>query len=445
MLAASSSALAFATTVHLALAALRNHRRPTTGPISSLAVISLSLAATPWLFPSAIGLAFGFAAHLAWFIACEFLVPVRPTSVSQPLPRSTPPRPTAASAAAPPSAPRPKGFLQVPVLAAFDEAADIKTIRIARPDGFDFEAGQFIAVRVRLDGKDFSRCYSVSSAPDVKGYLEISVKRQGLVSNALHTMARPGALLSVRSPSGAFKYPSGDDRPIVLFAGGVGITPLLSMLRHAVHTEPARPVTLIYSARSEDAFAFREEVDGLARRHPQIRVHLASSAALQPGVYPGRIDEALVSATVPEIAHSICFICGPKPMIEQVKALLVRLAVPPAEIRHEAFEAAVAASAAREDAPESRTPAARAGYAMDCARSCRSVTIDPGQTLLEAAEAGGVALESLCRAGICGTCRTRVTAGDVECVSDGLSADEQRQGFVLACVARARSNCTLEV
>ncbi len=257
-------------------------------------------------------------------------------------------RPTVASG---PSPARPQGFVQVPVLAVFDETPDIKTIRVARPDGFEFSAGQFIAVRVRVDGKDCSRCYSVSSAPHVHGYLEISVKRHGLVSNALHVMARPGALLSVRSPNGAFTYPSGDDRPIVLVAGGVGITPLISMLRHAVHAEPARAVTLLYSARTEADFAFKDEIAALVRRHPQARAYLASSRASSPDIYPGRIDATLIRATVPDIAHSICLVCGPLQMIDLMKGLLPTLGVPAAQIRHEVFEAAVAASAAR-DKPE---------------------------------------------------------------------------------------------
>jgi ferredoxin-NADP reductase len=200
---------------------------------------------------------------------------------------------------------RPKGFIQAPVLAVFNETNDIKTIRIARPGGFEFAAGQFITVRIRVDGKDCSRCYSLSSAPDVRGYLEISVKRQGLVSNALHATARPGAMMSIRSPNGAFKYPSGDDRPIVLLAGGVGITPLMSMLRHGVQTEPSRPITLLYSARTPSDFAFHDELMALARRHPQIRVHLASTKSSSPDLYPGRIDSALIGATLPDVAHSI--------------------------------------------------------------------------------------------------------------------------------------------
>jgi ferredoxin-NADP reductase len=253
--------------------------------------------------------------------------------------------------------------------------------------------------------------------------------------------------MSVRSPSGAFKYPSGDDRPIALVAGGVGITPLISMLRHAVHTEPSRPITLLYSARTPSDFAFRAELAALARRHPQMRVHLASTKSSSPDIYPGRIDSALIRATLPDVAHSICFICGPSPMIDEMKALLASMNVPAGQIRHEVFQAAIAASAAREEAsapPIEATRPASGRHSVTCARSGQTIAIGAGQTLLEAAESAGIALESLCRAGICGTCRTRVTAGDVECASDALSEDERADGFVLACVARARSNCTID-
>jgi ferredoxin-NADP reductase len=122
---------------------------------------------------------------------------------------------------------------------------------MARPDGFSFKAGQFLSVRFSIDGKAVSRCYSVSSAPESTGYLEISVTRQGLVSGMLHATVRPGSLLDVIHPAGAFVYPADDHRPITLIAGGVGITPLMSMLRHAVQADPTRPMTLLYSVRTE--------------------------------------------------------------------------------------------------------------------------------------------------------------------------------------------------
>jgi ferredoxin-NADP reductase len=307
--AVSASVLALVTTVHLGLATLRNHRTASSLPVSPLALVAFAWAVTPWLFPSPIGLGLGLMLQLGWFAACEQLgAPPAPAAVSSnraPLPRGT--ANPSGPAPAPPHAdraPAPRGFVQAPVLATVDETPTIKTIRVARPDGFTFEAGQFMPVRVRVAGQELTRCYSISSAPSTKGYLEISVRRQGTVSNALHATARPGSVLSIRQPAGAFMFPATDDRPLLLLGGGVGVTPLMSMLRHSLATTPTRPVTLIYSAHSEDDFAFRDELECLARRHPQFHLQLASAGARTPRVYPGRIDADLVRTTVSSLTQS---------------------------------------------------------------------------------------------------------------------------------------------
>lgn len=459
--ASSSSVLALITTIHLGLATLRNHRALAVTPVSSLSAISLALAGLPWMFPSAIGLSFGLAIHAAWFVACEILAPA-PSRAAAPRPTSAPPARKPASAPAPAgssnpvAAPRPAngptGFVQTPVLAVLNETPTIKTFRLSRPDGFDFEAGQFLTVRIRVDGKEFARCYSISSPPHVRGYLEISVKRSGVVSNALHAAVRPGSAIAIRRPVGAFKYPSGDDRPIVLVAGGIGITPLICMMRHAIATEPGRPVTLLYGVHTEDEFAFRDDIIVASRRHPQVRVLLAaSSGATQSDVYPGRVDASLLAA-VPDLAHSISFLCGPAPMIDSMKRLLKEAGVPPQQIRHEVFQAAIAASAAEPAARPAVAQAAAApararpaSHQMSCARTGTQVTVRPGQTLLEAAEDGGVEVSSLCRAGVCGTCRVQVQEGRVDCQSETLDSKERDQGFVLACVSTPLTDCTVNL
>ncbi len=471
--ASPSSVLAFVTTLHLAMAALRNHRSAGASPVSSLTLASLALAGTPWLFPSGWGVALGLAVHALWFVTCEALGLTHvPLPSSRPAATAAP----AASAAAsrrptpgPPAAPStPRGFVQTPVLATLDESPDIKTIRLLRPEGFSFEAGQFVPVRLRVDGREYVRCYSISSSPFSAGFLELSVKRQGLVSNALHSTARPGAILSIKAPNGAFRYPAGDDRPIVLLAGGVGITPLVSMLRHAIHAEPSRPVTLIYGGRDEAGLAFKDELLSIARRHPQVRVIFALTRQAVPTgalhLYPGRIDASLLRTAVPDLVHSIAFVCGPTDMIAGLRTVLAELGVPPAQIRSEVFEAAVAAAAGvREEVavgqgvagaapaqrsgsrPDRRTESASGPLQMRCMPGGVTVPVRPGQSLLEAAEESRVDLPSLCRAGVCGTCRVRVTDGQVDCESTTLDAGELGQGYVLACVAMARSHCTVEL
>jgi ferredoxin-NADP reductase len=294
----------------------------------------------------------------------------------------------------------------------------------------------------------------------------MSVKRLGVVSNALHATVRPGSMLAIMAPNGAFKYPCGDDRPILLLAGGIGITPLMCMLRHAVAAEPTRPVTLIYAAQNEQGFAFLDEMGAIARRHPQVHMHYAASDGVtQEHIYRGRIDETLLKTAVPELLHSIAFICGPKPMLDGMRALLAQLGVPDLQIRFEVFQTAVAVAASQAaerhhepavgviavavaeavaEAPVS-APAVDGCHDMHCATSGSQVRVQPGQTLLEAAEEAGVELPSLCRAGVCGTCRVHVTAGDVHCESAMLGDADTIAGFVLACVTTCTSDCTVQI
>jgi ferredoxin-NADP reductase len=450
--------LAIATTLHFAGAALRNHRRAGGSPVSSLAVVSAFLAVAPWLFPSAGAVLATFALHAAWFAVCERWGVALPQSGSSGVPRVQPPSAGATAAPRPGVSARPnsaakggsKGFVSAPVLSALDETRDIRTLRLARPEGFEFQPGQFLTVRVRSDGRELVRCYSISSPPEASGYLEISVKKQGAVSGALHACAKPGSSLTVRAPAGGFVYPSGDDRPLVLLAGGIGITPMMSMLRHAVLTEPTRPVTLLYSARTEDDFAFRDELESMARRSPRVRVTLAASrGATSSPVYPGRLDRSLLD-TVPDLRDSIACLCGPQAMIDGLSTTLELLGMPRPQIRSELFEAAVAGSARWRQ--EREGSGSRGGVAvatttcrMKAARSGREVEVVPGQTLLDAADAHGLSIPSLCRAGVCGTCRTRVVAGEVECSSDLIDAQDRQAGYVLACVATPRTDCTVEV
>jgi ferredoxin-NADP reductase len=446
---APTSVLAFATTLHLAMAALRNHRSPGSGPVSSLAFVSALLAGSPWLMPTYAGLIFGLAAHMFYYAVCERLVP-QPAAAGAATARSQPPASFPASTSRPGprparSAEAPKGFVQLPVLAVFEETSDIRTFRLARPDGFDFKAGQFLPIRVRTDGHDHIRCYSLSSAPETSGYLEISVKRQGLVSDLLHATLRPGTLLSAKAPAGSFIYPAGDDRPLLLVAGGIGITPVLSMLRHAVNAEPTRRATLLYSVKTEVDLAFRDELTVLAARHPQVKVVLAATrGAAGADVYPGRIDEALIRATVPDLAHAVALMCGPQPMIDGMRATLVSLGMPADQVRSELFEAVVAATGGTGAAPTEQPAGSQQMHEVRCVTSGAALQAASGQTLLDAAESGGVAIDSICRSGVCGTCRTRVIEGDVHCDSTLIDDADRQEGFVLACVSQIRSDCVIE-
>jgi ferredoxin-NADP reductase len=218
------------------------------------------------------------------------------------------------------------------------------------------------------------------------------------------------------------------------------------MLRHAVLTEPTRPVTLLYSAKEMGEFAFRDELLTLTRRHDLLQVCFAvTRGEAPPDTYRGRIDARLIASAVPEVKHAVSMICGPQQMIDGITETLIAMGVPKDQVRSERFEAAVAASAGKSSAAAEPAPSSAEGFQIRERRSARSVPATSGQTLLEAAETNGMEIPSLCRAGVCGTCRTKVIEGDVSCDGGILDADDRAAGYVLACVASPRSNCVIEV
>jgi ferredoxin-NADP reductase len=446
------------TAIHLALAAFRHHRARSS-VVNPYVLPSFLVAVTPWLWPSPLVLGLVLAVHVAWVVLCEILLPA-PAAPQTPARSAVPGPPRSAIRArtatpAPPkkasgSAGAPAGFAETSVLAVLDEATDIRTFRLSRPQGFDFTPGQFVPVRVSLDGKPHVRCYSISSSPDARGYLEISVRRQGLVSTTLHATLRTGSRLLIGRPAGQFVYPGGDDRPLALLAGGIGITPLLSMLRYAVFSDPVRPVTLLYSARNPQAAAFYSELQVIAQRYPHVRIAMTMSEPATPEPWRrGHIDAEMIRQHVAHPNHTIFCICGPVPMMTAMEQLLSGQGVPADQIRKENFDTAIAATqinavpgAAAPGAPARSSQGSQ--YEITFAATGRSVTANGSHTLLEMAEAEGIGIPSSCRSGVCQACRTRVAEGDVDCQSSVLDPDDRAEGFILPCVSWPQSNVVLE-
>ncbi len=143
-----------------------------------------------------------------------------------------------------------------------------------------------------------------------------------------------------------FVYPEGDERPFVLLAGGVGCTPLMSLLRHALVSDPSRPITFLLSARTAKDIPFLGELSALARQHTHVKVGVTLTRENhRPGFRSGRIDEALLRLASPDPVNTLFYICGPTPMIDGMRRILSGLGVPADQIRWEVFEAAVAGAA----------------------------------------------------------------------------------------------------
>lgn len=226
------------------------------------------------------------------------------------------------------------------------ESEEITSFHLSPADGgavMDFVPGQYIGMRLWVDGEELRRNYSLSNVPN-GSYYRISVKREpgGLASNFLHDCLEVGGTVDLNAPSGAFALQDGT-RPIVLISGGVGITPTIPMLDKALTT--GRQVIFIHCARSHDVHAFRNVVEQAAARHPQLRHYFCyeevpESPAIQPHVV-GRIGAAHFDAWLPpmEASHRDVdvYFLGPKPFMRAVKRHLLDAGVPDAHTHYEFF------------------------------------------------------------------------------------------------------------
>lgn len=305
-------------------------------------------------------------------------------------------------------------------------------------DTFVYRPGQFLTLRVPVDGTPQQRCYSLSSAPEVDSTLRVTIKRVpgGRVSNWICDHLGAGDTIDVMPPAGVFTPPTlhGD---FLLLAGGSGITPVLSIAKAALrHGRGA--VTLLYANRDEGSIIFREALRELAQRHPgRLRViHWLDSVQGPPG--QRQIEELARPWSLAE-----CFICGPGPFMDSAQAALQALGVPRGQLHVERFVSlpdAPAAAAAAAVALPATAVASGAALSVELDGQSHQLSAAPDETVLDALLRAGVAAPSSCRAGLCGACMCQVTRGEVTLGENHVLDDADRQaGWTLACQARPAS------
>ena len=382
------------------------------------------------------------------------------TAPVTPAPASAAPSPAAATAAAR----RPwSGALRV--AATFRETPTVKTFRLVEPGGgdvpFTFMPGQFLTVSAELDGRTARRSYTIASSPTRRSYVEVTVKReeQGLISRHLHDRVAVGDSVEVSAPLGVFTF-MGEETSIVLIAGGVGITPMMSVTRYLTDRSYPCEIFFLYGARSPEEFVFREELEYLQKRHANL--HVAATMSRAEGTAwmgaTGPISKEFIARSVPEIAKRRVHLCGPPPMMEAVRAALAELGVPKGQVKTEAFGPARGVAPGTPAPLPTSTPALSPGPApagdaiprvataeVRFTKSGKTGALAPDQTVLEAAEAIGVEIDYSCRVGICGACKVPLVQGAVTMeVEEGLPPEEKARGVILACQARSVGNLVVE-
>lgn len=326
----------------------------------------------------------------------------------------------------------------------------------------DYKPGQFLTFSLPLpegpgiEARTLTRCYSLSDSPTPDHY-RVTIKRVvapavpvgvpgGAASNFFHDHVHAGTTVQMRAPSGHFYLDTNVQTPVVLIAGGIGITPMMSMLCWIAQHQPQRAVHLYYGVRNSAEHAYKAALEDMTSKLPQLRLQVVYSKPL-PGdkqhvdfQRQGRVNLDLLKQTLPHGVHQF-YICGPTALMESVVPDLGQWGVASSDIHFEAFgPASVRLSATGSEAQEVE---ASIPVSVHFRRSGRTLDWRGKQSnLLDFAEAHGIQVESGCRSGSCGACVSTLVSGTVEYASP--PDFDLVPGKCLLCVGKPVAALTLD-
>jgi ring-1,2-phenylacetyl-CoA epoxidase subunit PaaE len=311
---------------------------------------------------------------------------------------------------------------------------------------FLFKAGQNITLRTLIDDREIRRSYSICSSPH-EHELRIAIKKvdEGLFSSHAHQHFKPGQLLEVMAPTGNFVLPlnEANKKHYMAFAAGSGITPVISILKTILKEEPQSRFTLIYGNQNRSSVIFREELMAIKNDYPEQfqLIPVFSREKMDAPVFEGRIDaakcEMIFKQIVPMAPDQEYLLCGPAPMIFEVRDWLIAHKVPEKKIHYELFsdpgESGFPLKKKTTDKKEASGETSIVTIRLDGISSDFQIPRE-GPTILEAAIAAGADLPYACRAGVCASCRAKLVKGKVTMDQNYALADEElEEGFILAC------------
>ena len=336
------------------------------------------------------------------------------------------------------------------VARVFQETPKVKTFRLAPVEGvgalpFEFEPGQFLTLSVHSGGNQVKRSYSIASSPCCHGWCDLTVKHEsgGIVSGYLHEQVKEGDLLDASGPYGRFTFRGVESDSVVFLGGGVGITPLMSSIRYLTDQSWNGRIDLVYACKDLESVIFRDELNHLARRHPNLHVSIVlsdESSAAWTG--PRGFITAELLGQIPQIRSRRIHLCGPSVMMDAVRNELGKLGIDLASVHSELF-----LSPSRTVPPGPEVSAGDTATAVTCSfeRSGKKAPLAAGQTVLEAAEEVGVPIEYACRQGYCGLCKIKLLSGEVTMdVDDSLTPLDRSSGVILACQAKASADISVD-
>ena len=359
-----------------------------------------------------------------------------------------------------------EGFRAFSVDRKVPESATITSFYLKPQDGEPlppFMPGQFLTFRLSVPAHPtpVTRTYSLSDSPNHPDYYRVSIKRlrapedqpslpAGLSSTYFHDHVQPGTRLCVKEPRGQFFLDPGDDTPVVLLSGGVGLTPMISMLNSIVASGSEQPVWFVHGTRDGSEHAMGAHIRSLAAVNSNVHVHVSYSEPRPQDLegreydHHGRVGVELLKNLLPPAAYDF-YLCGPTPFMKSLYAGLIEWGVAETRIHYEFFGPVVKLMDGVEAAWE---PAAVSDSGVELELSFVKAGLtakwDPSfETILEFAEAQGLRPDFSCRTGICHTCMSKLVEGEVEYVTEPL--DMPDPGCVLICCSQPRTDLVVEI
>src|SRR6187551_1143265 len=320
---------------------------------------------------------------------------------------------------------------------AFEQPADKK---------ITYKSGQFLTLIVSVQGKEVRRAYSLCSSPFIDADLVVTIKRvdDGLMSNWLPDNLKVGDTVKVMEPMGQFttEYKKDQKRHLIMFAGGSGITPMMSLIKSTLDQEPDSICSLIYCNRDIDSIIFKNAFDALqtadeGRFHV---IHILDNAPMNWQGYSGLLSHDMLAKLferIPDwgIDKTTYLMCGPEGMMKNVDSLLEARNIPKAKIFKESFvQGTINKDAKKEpEAASSENKAREVTIRYDGQEY--KVVVQPNRAILETALDQGIDLPYSCQSGLCTACRGKCLSGKVKLdEEEGLSQTERAEGYVLTCV-----------